>query len=193
MSRADGLVSVSMRPLTLITSLILLAVALPATPQAATGAYQVELVVFRTGGLPSGGDPASARGLAGGSDIGEGAGAGGSSGRFIGLLVPAAWQLNDVEARLRASGAYRIVAHLGWTQTPSAWGSRAGFPVSRLGAGAESLSGTIYLERGQYLHLGLSLGHGTASINEMRRVRLGEKNYFDNPGFGAIAVVTAAR
>ena len=34
---------------------------------------------------------------------------------------------------------------------------------------------------------------GRAKINEIRRVRLGEKNYFDNPDFGVIAVVTAAR
>ena len=78
-------------------------------------------------------------------------------GRFVGLLPSAAWQLNELESRLRASGAYVPVAHAAWSQTASAWGTRAGFPVARLGIDVPGLTGNVYLEHGQFLHLGLSL------------------------------------
>jgi hypothetical protein len=69
------------------------------------------------------------------------------------------------------------------------------------------LSGTVFLERGQFLHLGMTLTYAMASppaglgaapdtpftINESRRVRFYERNYFDHPAFGVIALVTPAR
>ena len=54
----------------------------------------------------------------------------------------------------------------------------------------------MYLERATYLHLGvaLSLNVGTAtySIREMRSVKYNERQYFDHPGFGVIAMVSPA-
>jgi len=105
---------------------------------------------------------------------------------------------------MRASGGYVPVAHAAWSQTPSSWGTRAGFTLQRLGINVPGLSGTVYLERGQYLHLGMSLSYahpsppeglraapGTAfTINESRRIKFYERNYFDNPAFGVIALVT---
>jgi hypothetical protein len=61
------------------------------------------------------------------------------------------------------------------------------------------LSGLVYLERGTYLHLGLSLRYAGASggagyaLNETRRVKFYEKNYYDHPAFGVIALVTPAQ
>lgn len=162
----------------------------PALPQGAGQAYNIEIVVFSNGATQSA-DAAgsgSARGL---SSSGDDAGGGGSA-RFIGTLPASSLQLGDVAAKLRSSGAYRVVTHAGWTQTPSAWNSRTGFPLARLGVEAPGLSGNAYLERGQYLHLGFALNYSGANITEIRRMRLGEKAYFDNPGVGIIAVVTAA-
>jgi hypothetical protein len=99
------------------------------------------------------------------------------------------------------------VAHVGWTQSASAWGTRAGFPLHRLGIDVDGLSGMVSLERGQYLHLGLSLTYampnppagvgaapGTAfTLNESRRVKFYERNYYDHPAFGVIALVTPAQ
>jgi len=128
-------------------------------------------------------------------------------GRFVALLPAAAYQLNELESRLRASGTYMPVAHAAWSQTASSWGTRAGFPVARLGIDVPGLSGNVYLEHGQFLHLGLSLtwamespadglkaAPGTAfTLNETRRVRFYERNYYDHPAFGVIALVTPAQ
>jgi hypothetical protein len=65
----------------------------------------------------------------------------------------------------------------------------------------------VFLERGQWLHLGMALtyvmssppqGLGAAAdtpfiINESRRVRFYERNYFDHPAFGVIALVSPAQ
>lgn len=178
-----------MRPLTFSIAMLLTALAPPALPQAEPAAYDVEVIVFRTGA-----DSADAMGggsVAAGDDRAPSAATGVA--RLMGPLPAASQRLGPVLARLRAGSGYFPLAHAGWTQTPSPWGSRSGFSLARLGIAAEGLSGTAWLERGQYLHLGFSLRFGQASINEIRRVRPGELNYFDNPAFGVIAVVTVAR
>ncbi len=177
-----------MRPPRLLLALLAALAALPAMPQASDPVYNIEIIVFRAG---SGAGDATGTGI---DSLGSGGDSGGSgTARFVGPLAASSLQLGDVAARLRASGAYRPLAHAGWAQTPSPWGSRSGFSLGRVGVSADGLAGTAYLERGQYLHLGFSISVGGASINEIRRIRLGEKNYFDSPGLGVIAVVTAAR
>ena len=66
------------------------------------------------------------------------------------------------------------------------------------------LSGIVFLERGTYLHLGMSLTYqmsnppaglaaapGTAfNLSESRRVKFDQLNYYDHPAFGVIALVT---
>ena len=64
---------------------------------------------------------------------------------------------------MRASGAYVPVAHVAWSQTASSWGTRAGFPLQRLGVEVEGLSGTVFLEHGQFLHLGMTLNYAMAA------------------------------
>jgi hypothetical protein len=116
------------------------------------------------------------------------------------------FQLNDIAAKLRASANYQPVAHFAWQQTASSWGSRAGFTVAKLGGNVPGLSGTIYLERGSYLHLGMALTYQPPNVpaglsappgqvfnmNESRRVKFDQLNYFDHPAFGVIALVTPA-
>lgn len=194
---------------TLVLGLVTaVALALPAAADESPGpVYNIELIVFRAntaqGGAENWSEEAGARSVAGDES------ASGSSqvGHFVALLPAAGWQLNELEGRLRASGAYQTVAHVAWSQTASAWGTRAGFPLARLGVDVPGLAGTVYLERGQFLHLGLSLswamatppdGLGAAAgtpftLNESRRVRFYERNYYDNPAFGVIALVTPAQ
>jgi hypothetical protein len=186
----------------------LLAAALPAVSQESAGpVYNVEVIVFRTtaaeGSAENWSEEAGARSIAGD----ESASGSLQVGRFVGLLPSSAWQLNELEGRLKASGAYLPVAHAAWSQTASAWGTRAGFPLARLGIDVPGLSGNVYLEHGQFLHLGLSLAWamenppdglgaapGTAfTLNETRRVRFYERNYYDHPAFGVIALVTPAQ
>jgi Peptidoglycan-binding protein, CsiV len=185
-----------------------LAGALPAASEENPGpVYNVEIIVFRStaaeGSAENWSEEAGARSIAGD----ESASGSLQVGRFVALLPPAAYQLNELESRLRASGAYLPVAHAAWSQTASAWGTRAGFPVARLGIDVPGLAGSVYLEHGQFLHLGLSLtwamespadglkaAAGTAfTLNETRRVRFYERNYYDHPAFGVIALVTPAQ
>jgi hypothetical protein len=128
-------------------------------------------------------------------------------GHFVAALPSSVWQLVELESRLRTSGLYVPVAHTAWSQTASSWGTRAGFSLQKLGVEVPGLSGSVFLERGQWLHLGVSLtwamaappqGLGAApdtpfTINESRRVRFYERNYFDHPAFGVIALVTPAQ
>ena len=185
-----------------------LAAPLPATSEESAGpVYNVEIIVFRTmaaeGAAENWGEEAGARSVAGD----ESASGSVQVGRFMGLLPAAAYQLNELESRLRSSGTYVPVAHAAWSQTASSWGTRAGFPVARLGIEVPGLTGSVYLEHGQFLHLGLSLswamesppdGLGAApgtpfTLNETRRVRFYERNYYDHPAFGVIALVTPAQ
>src|SRR5579863_1148990 len=175
-----------------------------AAAAAAGPVYNVEIIVFRAAGALGGAENWSAE--AGARNIAGDETASGSMqvGRFVAALPPAVWQLNELENRLRASGTYVPVAHAAWSQTASSWGTRAGFSMQRLGISVPGLSGTVFLERGQFLHVGMSLTYampnpppglgaapGTAfTLNESRRVKFYERNYFDHPAFGVIALVT---
>jgi len=186
-----------------LLALVLALCAAPARPQAAAGAqpsYNVEMIVFVATAGPAQREDWTAGGnrLARGADAGEGASGGAQVGRFGGALPAAQMQLGDVQAKLAASGAWRPVAHVAWSQTASSWGSRAGFSLQQLGVRVPGLSGTVFLERGTFLHLGLALkyaaGEGRAAydLNEIRRVKFYEKNYYDHPAYGVITLVTPA-
>lgn len=158
--------------------------------QSAGPTYQVEVLVFRnsgpreeTGGTPPlrTADPDRATG----SPL---------VARYAGALPSERWQLSGLREKLSQSG-YRVLAHGGWLQTPSSWGSRAGLPLDTLGIGVPGLSGQFLLERGSLLHFGMSLrytteGGATQELSEIRRIRFNERHYFDHPGLGVIAVVT---
>jgi Peptidoglycan-binding protein, CsiV len=186
---------------------------LPATSQQPAApvvpAYNIELIIFRAtsalGGPENWGAEAGARNFSSDSNAGEsGTGDASQVGHFLNMLPDSQYQLGDIEKRLRASGGYAPLAHVAWSQTASAWGSRAGFALQRLGIDIPGMTGTVVLERGQYLHLGMTLAYTPASspgglgaapgttftLNEGRRVRFNERTYFDHPAFGVIALVT---
>jgi len=81
-------------------------------------------------------------------------------------------------------------------QTATDWPRHSGLTLEQVGIVVPGLSGSVYLERGQFLHLGfdLHLGDDPAwSLSELRKIKFNEKNYFDHPGFGVIAIVSPAR
>jgi hypothetical protein len=179
----------------------------PAPPVVA--AYNIEIIIFRAtsalGGAENWAAEAGARNFSNDSNAGESsAGDATQVGRFLSMLPESQYQLADIEKKLRASAGYAPVAHVAWSQTASAWGTRAGFALQRLGIDAPGLTGTVVLERGQYLHLGMTLAYAPANppgglgappgttftLNEGRRVRFNERTYFDHPAFGVIALVT---
>jgi hypothetical protein len=79
--------------------------------------------------------------------------------------------------------------------------------VQQLGFDNALLTGTVTLERGQFLHLGLALNLTIANppaglnaaapttfvLNDIHRVKFYERNYFDAPAFGVIALVVPAQ
>jgi hypothetical protein len=162
----------------------------PGAPQSAA-LYAVELVVFRASSIGAPEDwsaPASGRGF--GSDANR---ATATPPQVLRVLPPADYRLAGIEAGLRASGAWRPIAHAVWIQSAAAWGTHIGIPLSDLGVNVPELSGVVYLERSTYLHLGMTLtlaGPESYTIDEMRSVKYNERQYFDHPAFGVIAVVS---
>jgi len=191
------------------TLIAALACGMPAVSQeAASPTYNIELVIFRATSAQGIAENWSAEAGTSNSIAGDEASSGSSQvGRFVSMIPSSSYQLTDIESRLRSSGAYVPVAHVAWSQTASAWGTRAGFTLQKLGVEAPGLTGTVFLERGLYLHLGMSLnyadpappqGLGAAAgttfvMNQSRRIRFYERNYYDHPAFGVIALVSPAQ
>jgi hypothetical protein len=200
------------------------AVALPPEPHPAPAAapagptvYNVEVIVFRTNstlGTPEDWTSEAARAPAvpvaaegeTGAPVTDAAGQAAGT-RLVRALTPAEFQLGDLEARIKSSGAYVPVAHLGWAQTASPWGSHESMSLQQVGFDNPLLAGTVTLERGQFLHLGFALNLTVAAppaglqaapnttfvLNDNHRVKFYERNYYDSPAFGVIALVVPAQ
>jgi hypothetical protein len=192
--------------------LVALLAGLPAASQDAASAppanvYNIEIVVFRATQALGGAENWNVQGPRSVDAGGETSTSSRQVGRFVGLLPPSQYQLTDIENKLKSTGLYVPVAHVAWSQTASDWGTRAGFPMPKLGVDVPGLSGTVFLERGQYLHLGMALSYAPANppggmgagpgttfnLSESRRIKFYERNYYDHPGFGVIALVTPAQ
>jgi hypothetical protein len=174
-----------------LLALLTLAPLAPRAQQSPATSYGVEVIVFRVSGAPSDEDWDA---VPPGRGFGSSAARGGGSPQVLRVLPPSDYRLGALEASLKASGAWRSVAHAAWVQTAANWGTHAGISLSDVGINVPGLSGMVYLERAPiYLHLGfdvrLSAGASYA-IREMRSVRYNDRQYFDHPAFGIIAVVT---
>ncbi len=185
------------RPLaTLLAALLSLAwLSSAAAQQKSRTLYRVELLVFRVTTAPFGEDwsaPPGHRGF--GGDPAAAAGTADTPLPVVAKIYgPDRYQLGSTAARLRASGAYLPVAHAAWLQTATPWGRHIGIDLAAVGIRAPDLYGSVYLERGTLLHLGLDLHYGAGPLyrlGELRRVKYNEKHYFDHPAFGAIAIVS---
>ncbi len=167
-------------PLRRATGLLLALLAWPAlTQQSQPARYNVEIVVFRAVGESPASDSTQATG----------------AGADIAATSISAGKLTDAASRLRSSGTYRVLGHAAWTQVPAPWNSRRGVSLEQVGLG-NGISGNVILERGQYLHLGFDLQYAEDGrrwvINEVRRVKVNERQYYDHPALGVIAIITPA-
>lgn len=171
----------------LLGALLLPGAALPA----AANRYRVEVIIFRAA-TAGGGESWNAAPEGRGFDKGSG---GGGTPQVIVRLDADKLQLGGLASRLRGGG-YRVLAHAGWIQSASNWPTHAGLSLGELGISAPGLSGQVYVERATLLHLGFDLaldeGSQTWRLKELRRVKFNEKQYFDHPGFGVIALVSPA-
>jgi len=164
--------------------------------------YTVELIVFRNVSGQGGAEDWSVKPVARRPDQPDSP----VTGRFVASVPAAQFQMTDVANRLRNSSNYQPIAHFAWQQTASSWGSGAGFTVAKVAGNVPGLSGIIFLEAGTYLHLGMTLNYQSSNppaglgaspgqvfmMSESRRIKRYERNYFDHPAFGVIALVTPA-
>ncbi len=154
-------------------------------PPPGSARYAVELIVFRQlGALPA---PILAPAVAATSTI---------AGRVV-PLAESEWQLGSAEAALNRGG-YTVLAHTAWAAIVPANG-RTTAHLEDVLTQPTQVAGSVALQRGQYLFLGIELDYRPAeaglspsvvySIREKRRVKFGERHYFDHPAIGAIASV----
>jgi Peptidoglycan-binding protein, CsiV len=167
-----------------------------ATPAAASSAQAASAAP--TAAQASGAGP-------GGTQASSAQASGAPGGPVLATLPESEFELGGIASRLRASGRYMPVAHIAWTQTASPWEKPVEIPVQSVGLNAEGITGTVALERGVYLHLVLDLRYAMSDppagldappgtvfvLDQSQRVRLKERNYFDHPAFGVIALVTS--
>jgi hypothetical protein len=185
-----------------LLAMLLLAVAAPSLAQtpATPRVYTVEIIVFRNNSGSGGPEDWSVKPVARRPDKPDAL----VAGRFVQAIAASQFQLKEVAARLQNSSTFQPIAHFAWQQTASSWGSGAGFTIAKLAGNVPGLSGIIYLEAKDYLHLGMTLNYTTSNppaglaaapgttfvLSESRRVKSFERNYFDHPAFGVIALVT---
>ncbi len=174
----------------ILVALAVLLCAAPVRAQQSSGAYLVEVLVFRNSAVGASEDwdaPPSGRGF--GNENTRG-----GTPQVLRVLPSSDYRLASVETTLRNGGAWRPLAHAAWVQTAAAWGTHIGIALSDIGISVPGLSGSIYLERATYLHLGVDLrlsgGGPTYAIDEMRSIKFNERQYFDHPAFGVIAIVS---
>jgi hypothetical protein len=175
--RITGMKSPSGIARRLALAAILAAVALPALPQSSPG-YSIEIVVFRNGGDAGAMAAGEPRPVITGDDVAP---------------VPAqSRKLGGAAGRLTRNGL-QVIGQASWKQDPTAWNSRRGVSTQRLGL--PGVTGKVFFERGQYLHLGVDIvvedGGKRYRLNEVRRVKADEIHYFDHPAVGVLAVVTS--
>ncbi len=123
----------------------------PAAAPVGPTVYNIELIVFRTNstlGSPENWSAEAAQApavpIAGDGEAGApvaDAPTSVASGRFVRALTPAEFQLTDLEARIKSSGSYVAVAHVGWAQTASPWGSHESLSLQQLGIDSPLLAG----------------------------------------------------
>ena len=158
-------------------------------PPVGSARYLVEIIVFRQPGAWPPTMPATV--IAQTSTV---------AGRVV-AQPDADWQLGATEAALARAGFPRL-AHTAWAAIVPANG-RTTAHMEDVIAADSAVAGAVALQRGQYLFLGVELDYrpndpavapGTVySLREKRRVKFGEKHYFDHPAFGVIATVSVPR
>lgn len=156
-------------------------------PPPGSARYHVEIVVFRQPGAPP--PPLPAEPLTAGVTI---------PGRVF-ALTDSDWQLAGAATSLARRG-YPVLAHAAWFAVVPPNG-RTTAHLEELLPPDSAITGSVAVQRGQYLYLGVELDYRPAgnpqagaaevvySLREKRRVKYGERHYFDHSAFGAIVTI----
>ncbi|HXQ63436.1 MAG TPA: CsiV family protein [Steroidobacteraceae bacterium] len=161
-----------------------------APPPPGSARYHVEIIVFRQPGpaptaVPAGPLPVTAA----------------IPGRVT-PLPDSDWHLASVAAALERRSGYVLLAHAAWDAIVPTNG-RTTAHLEDVLPGNLLLAGAVAVQRGQHLFLGVDIDYrppsgavpegATYSLRERRRIKFGERHYFDHPAFGVIVEVTPAR
>lgn len=111
-------------------------------------------------------------------------------------MAPVGLQLANALDALGRNGHYRILSHHAWVQTLDA---REKVPPIRIHSDDGALDGDIHFYMSRFLHFDVDLRytdltdptHALYRIDESRRIKSGETNYFDHPRFGVLVRLTA--
>lgn len=176
--------------------------------------FNVELVVFRYNGTvasPENWDTVTQTDVVDPDVVAPPADAGAiasASADVVRTLSAAQFQLAGTETALRRNASYEPIAHFGYRVTTAERDDGTPVRVESLLPAANGLAGTVTLQRGRFLHLGLDLTYTTQSppvklltpnaapgsltfhLHQNRRMRPFERHYFDHPAFGVVAIIT---
>jgi hypothetical protein len=108
------------------------------------------------------------------------------------------FQLSAAKEALTRKGGFKILSHLVWAAIVPPNGRTTTHLADLLTTDDPGpLVGSLAVQRSQYLFMGLELdytvGNQTYGLREKRRIKFGERHYFDHPAFGVIAQVSASK
>ena len=183
----------------LLLSIFLLAApitALHAAP-ATTNMYDIEVVVFENRLSDLEGGELWAR------EPEKAASAGKDESVSTGDNPPADSPLSAATAALEKSGRHHVLAHLRWKQSAEAKSESKPVKIANTAGGLDG-SLRFYLSRFLILELNLALRETPSGattekeavvyrLNEPRRIKVAETNYFDHPKFGALVRVSPVK
>ena len=113
--------------------------------------------------------------------------------------------LTDTAKRLERLEAYQVITYSGWGQEAPDVTVAEAIDLETLGIDPGLLAGSVELHQRRYLHLAvdvtlaedggrsgglLSSRPAAPAIKDSRRIRLEQLQYFDQPAFGIVAVVS---
>jgi hypothetical protein len=118
-------------------------------------------------------------------------------------VAPEGLLLTKMVSAIKRIPAYELVAYMNWAQTAADVTVAKAMDIKEVAADPSLLSGSIELHERRYLHLALEVtltdpallevfGSSEAFpvLKDSRRIRLEKVQYFDQPQFGVIAVVS---
>ncbi len=119
------------------------------------------------------------------------------------------YQLANAKAALAKSSAYRPLLHTAWRQAVSKSRRPILLPENKSSVSGASVTGTVTVTKGRYLHLNLDLTLSTVAdtsyigkdyrfgseatqikLQQSRRMRSSKLHYIDHPRFGVLAYIT---
>lgn len=120
-----------------------------------------------------------------------------------------ALQLTNAKAAMTRSSSYRPLLHKAWRQAVSKRRRAVLLPKNMSSTSGASVSGTVIVTKGRYLHLALDLTLNTdpdtayigkdyrfgspatrIKLQQKRRMRSKVLHYIDHPRFGVLALIT---